>query len=244
MNNEEISAVIEARIKSGELPSAVLRSVLEQHPSLIKSGFEHLLVEAFDDSVLIHFAWKWRASDKSDTNDTQFNVRVIGHLIQSGVLVPWDKKYCESELKRIEPKLQEEAIAKQKAALEAVSFENLVSKLCKQRGKVKCIQALWDGDTSGWFIWLSAFVKVDNELEQVNLGTIRFGTDIRLFNGKVPPWPEAEYAKDVGSKLAQEYNAEFYFPSPNEPDDDQPAWIDVYRSKSANSKKQSWWKIW
>lgn len=82
-------------------------------------------------------------------------------------------------------------------------------------------QALWDGGSSGWFIDLVAIMQ-DGQAHP--LGVISDGGDIRLFNGQVPPWPEAFAARQLGSELAERFGAEFYFPSPDHPEDDCPDW--------------------
>jgi hypothetical protein len=51
------------------------------------------------------------------------------------------------------------------------------------------IQALWDGDSDGWLACLAA-VTLRPKVEH-NLALIRHGTDMRVLNGQVPPWPEA-----------------------------------------------------
>jgi hypothetical protein len=47
---------------------------------------------------------------------------------------------------------------------------------------------------------------------------------MRLFNGSVPPWPEAQEANTVGRALAEDLAVPFHFASPNEPDLDAPRW--------------------
>lgn len=86
------------------------------------------------------------------------------------------------------------------------------------------IEAYWDGDTSGWFVCLAA-VSAPPPTERT-LALIRFGGDIRLFNGEVPPWPEAQEATAVGTALADRLGIPFWFASPDEALDDAPRWWD------------------
>ena len=84
------------------------------------------------------------------------------------------------------------------------SFEILDSEIQKVAGRHTVLEALWDGDTQGWFLILSLYSEVGKlfwkkETSQ-HLGIISFGGDIRLFNGEVPSWPEAELAKQWGQK--------------------------------------------
>lgn len=41
-----------------------------------------------------------------------------------------------------------------------------------------------------------------------NLTGFRRGTDMRIFNGQVPPWPEAQEAPMVGHAVVSDYSAE------------------------------------
>jgi hypothetical protein len=86
------------------------------------------------------------------------------------------------------------------------------------------IEAVWDGDTEGWMVDLLA-VTIEPRAEY-HLALIQHGTDMRLFNGQVPPWPEAEEANTVGRALAERFGVPFHFASPDEPDDTTPRWWD------------------
>ncbi|MFF2566663.1 hypothetical protein [Streptomyces sp. NPDC058084] len=92
-------------------------------------------------------------------------------------------------------------------------------------GRLAAIEAIWDGDTKGWMVLLQAILK--NPQGEVTLDVYRHGTDIRVFNGQVPPWPEAEEAFAIGSALAERCGVPFHFASPDEPDDDAPRWWDA-----------------
>ncbi|WP_343691318.1 hypothetical protein [Chitinophaga sp.] len=108
------------------------------------------------------------------------------------------------------------------------SFEMLDNAIRLAGGKPVVLEALWDGDTAGWYLYLNLHVKVkklfSTKKEVKYIGTIRLGQDIRLFNGTVPPWPEAELAKEWGKIASEKYGLIFYFPSDKEPDSDCPGW--------------------
>jgi hypothetical protein len=114
-----------------------------------------------------------------------------------------------------------------------------------KRNEYVATQALWDGDTRGWFLDLSLvcklssistvvqviFVPTGKSLDDFQkeygascLASMRFDSDIRLFNGTVPPYPEAWVAQQVGKALEEKLGIPFYFPSPNEANDDCPCW--------------------
>jgi hypothetical protein len=100
-----------------------------------------------------------------------------------------------------------------------------------QLGRPTAFQALWDGDTEGWMVRLDAVFKSDATHTGSLLATLRFGGDIRVFQGAVPPWPEARVATELGEALARHFGVPFWFPSPAEPDDDCPAWWERDRAR-------------
>jgi hypothetical protein len=61
-------------------------------------------------------------------------------------------------------------------------------------------------------------------MESRCLTMLRFGGDFRLLTGQVPPWPEAVVGEKLGDALARRFGVPFYFPSPQDPDDDCPNW--------------------
>ncbi|WP_433356447.1 hypothetical protein ACQPYV_05515 [Micromonospora saelicesensis] len=95
---------------------------------------------------------------------------------------------------------------------------------------VAAVEALWDGDTQGWFICLVLIVHRKGQhhelYDEVSLTHISRGTDIRLFTGEVPPWPEAVQATEQGRAVAQHLGVPFHFSSPTAPDVDLPRWWD------------------
>lgn len=94
------------------------------------------------------------------------------------------------------------------------------------------IEALWDGDSYGWMLRLSAILPGASpehpRFTRVSLGVFRGrGGDMRLFNGQVPPWPEAVVATEVAARAQARWNIPFHFPSPSTPDIDLPQWWDT-----------------
>jgi hypothetical protein len=85
-------------------------------------------------------------------------------------------------------------------------------------------EAFWDGDSNGWFVTLTAIMKVGDNYQDHYLGAMRDGGDLRLFNGQVPPWPEAQLARKAGEELAARFGVPFYFPSPDHPEEYCPRW--------------------
>lgn len=71
------------------------------------------------------------------------------------------------------------------------------------------IKAHWDGDTDGWFVVLAALTADGLPLWRSYLRAP--GGDMRLFNGAVPPWPEAALARAAGTRLSTLWNAPFTF---------------------------------
>ena len=245
--DSEIAKQVRNRIIAGEMPSAILRELLNSGPGQTPSDVAHYLCEAFDDSIFHHQVWNWKKSKNSEIWDTQFNLWVIGELIERGINVPWSADYCKQEYARIRPLIAEEIAAEQEAAKQARRVENLLEKIKRTPGKPVCVQALWDGDSRGWFIELVVVMQQIDTHEEHQLATISLGGDIRLFNGQVPPWPEAVEATNTGNRLATELGIEFYFPSPDTPDDSFPRWIDQFPKPPEqvySQKRRRWWQFW
>jgi hypothetical protein len=112
------------------------------------------------------------------------------------------------------------------------SFQDLESQIKKVPGKPLVLEALWDGDTDGWSIYINLYTQTrkffSKIINRATLGIISFGGDIRLFTGQVPKWPEAELAKALGQQAMGKFGVTFYFPSDNEPDDDCPTWFEKH----------------
>lgn len=87
------------------------------------------------------------------------------------------------------------------------------------------IEAVWDGDSIGWVVDLTAVTAVPRT--EHCLAMIRHGSDLRLFNGQVPPWPEAQEAAELGTALAEHFGVPFYFESPDVPDLPEVRWWDT-----------------
>jgi hypothetical protein len=89
---------------------------------------------------------------------------------------------------------------------------DLVAKMEGLPWRPEAIEAIWDGDTGGWFVVLTA-VSVRERTEEA-LAVIRLGGDIRLFQGQVPPWPEAQQASVLGPGLAGHFGIPLPLPEP------------------------------
>ncbi|WP_239134904.1 hypothetical protein [Streptomyces sp. SID12488] len=101
-------------------------------------------------------------------------------------------------------------------------LETLAARIGELPGQPAAIEAMWDGDTGGWVVVLVAVL--DDPQDEVELAVIRHGSDLRVFNGRVPPWPEAQEALLVGTALAARFGVPFHFASPDKPDDEAPRW--------------------
>lgn len=93
------------------------------------------------------------------------------------------------------------------------------------------VEAIWDGDTTGWFLIVSAILPGASEwhprFREVMLVSMRgAGGDFRLFAGTVPPWPECAVAREIGRLAAARWQVPLHFPSPEKPELDQPRWWD------------------
>jgi hypothetical protein len=105
--------------------------------------------------------------------------------------------------------------------------EAVLAKAAALSAKPVAIEAYWSGDTNGWYVVLTAVVSAPGKpegFEDCDIICLREGSDLRLFNGEVPPWPEAVFALDVGNEIAERLGVPFYFASPNHPEEDCPRW--------------------
>lgn len=114
------------------------------------------------------------------------------------------------------------------------SFEILTEAIERIPGRPIVLEALWNGDTEGWFIIFNLYSNSGKLFwkreRKDNLGIVTLGGDIRLFSGEVPEWPEAELAKFLGQKAIEKYGLTFYFPSNKEPDENCPSWTQRHLS--------------
>lgn len=111
-----------------------------------------------------------------------------------------------------------------------ITLEHLREKIQAAGAKVVAIEAQWDGDTGGWFLEMFAILDRASShhprYDSLWLCGLSEAGDIRLFEGAVPPWPEAAYATELGEALAAELGVPFYFPSPTIPEDQCARWWD------------------
>ncbi|MFB9239947.1 hypothetical protein ACFFWC_31220 [Plantactinospora siamensis] len=111
-----------------------------------------------------------------------------------------------------------------------VEAPELIERVRSIPDPVAAVEALWDGDTYGWFVALYAIVerpgRHHRRFDQEWLAQFRRGGDLRLFNGDVPPWPEAAEAITKGQAVADSIAVPFHFTSPDTPDVDLPRWWD------------------
>jgi hypothetical protein len=99
-------------------------------------------------------------------------------------------------------------------------LDNNIKQAIKQTGgKPTVLEALWDGDTEGWYLLLNLYM---DKGQYLRLGTV----DPRLFSHEKTYPLEATLANKWGWKAVEKYGLTFYFPSDKEPDDDCPSWKD------------------
>ncbi|MEV6927412.1 hypothetical protein AB0M46_23305 [Dactylosporangium sp. NPDC051485] len=118
-----------------------------------------------------------------------------------------------------------------KPAPPPLTTAQLIEKAEAVTAPIVAVEAFWDGDTQGWFVVLVAIVRrpgrSHDHFDEAPLTVLQHGSDIRLFNGQVPPWPEAQQAIEQGRAVAQHVGVPFHFASPGEPSDDMPRWWDT-----------------
>jgi hypothetical protein len=77
-----------------------------------------------------------------------------------------------------------------------MSRKSILAKVEALSSSPTVFQALWDGDSNGWFV---RFSTITNDGQSHPLDVLSDGGDIRLFNGQVPSWTEAIAAGNWGT---------------------------------------------
>ncbi|MFC5455705.1 hypothetical protein [Prosthecobacter fluviatilis] len=98
------------------------------------------------------------------------------------------------------------------------------------------VQALWDGDSSGWVISVQAVYAYGPSHGIEEVAHLRGSDgDLRIFNQAVPPWPETQIASEAGRLIEKHLEIPFFFPSPVEPESDCPDWWDRHLGKKCRT---------
>ncbi|TWF40325.1 hypothetical protein FHW36_1047 [Chitinophaga polysaccharea] len=108
------------------------------------------------------------------------------------------------------------------------TFESLDQQIKKAGGKPVVLEALWSGDTNGWY--LSCYLYTVTY-------PFFFRREHHYFLGQVAVPEGTEYftnskltiegvAEALGNQAAQKYGLTFYFPAKDGPDDECPAWTE------------------
>ena len=97
------------------------------------------------------------------------------------------------------------------------------------------IEALWDGDSSGWFVVLCAITRRPSPAHPRHTST-----ELAILQARIGDWepftrrgpselagPHAWLALEVGGAVARERGIPFHFASPDREDDDLPRWWDT-----------------
>lgn len=109
-----------------------------------------------------------------------------------------------------------------------IGVDEIARRAGEMGGALVAIEAYWDGDTQGWFVTMEAIVAGGGpqhpRFRSIYLADLRDGGDIRLFNGQVPPWPEAVRAIAIGEDLARAFDVPFHFASRDQPRDECVRW--------------------
>jgi hypothetical protein len=103
--------------------------------------------------------------------------------------------------------------------------DTLIARVAALPTPPDAIEALWDGDSVGWMVRVYAVTR--DPRSETPLAGIRRGSDLRLFNGTVPPWPEAQEAMETGGIVARHFGVPFFFASPETPDIPDVRWWDT-----------------
>lgn len=122
-----------------------------------------------------------------------------------------------------------------------VNREALLQRVKQLPPNIAVIEASWDGDSSGWYVMVSAIEKLrDGNYKRHYITAIGHGQGeyhdfYRALHGEVPPYPEGLLAKEVGQELADSLHIPFYFASPDKPAlDEVPDWVDWIEGRTSS----------
>lgn len=108
------------------------------------------------------------------------------------------------------------------------TFENLEQKINETPGTPTVLEAMWDGDSDGWylllFLYTAAASSSEQALEREFLEEVVLPEGSASFSGE--RWNVCILAEELGNKAAEKYNLTFYFPANMHPDTDCPTWPD------------------
>ncbi|WP_405791758.1 hypothetical protein OG753_36735 [Streptomyces sp. NBC_00029] len=106
-----------------------------------------------------------------------------------------------------------------------LDLESLALRAGGTAGRTVAVEAIWDGDTSGWFVVLLAVTA--EPAEESVLATITWSSAERYLGegaDRGGRYPMAVVAERVGGALADRLDVPFHFASPDDPDDEAPRW--------------------
>lgn len=105
------------------------------------------------------------------------------------------------------------------------TYDDLCTKIAAIGGRPLALEAVWDGDTEGWYLCLTVYTRGGrNTYGEHFLGTVEPGADFILPDGVSSLCVESFLANQWGQMAAVQYGLEFYFPSSDEYTDDCPRW--------------------
>ncbi|SEW57474.1 hypothetical protein [Chitinophaga arvensicola] len=108
------------------------------------------------------------------------------------------------------------------------AFDTLDKEIIKVGGKPVVLEALWSGDTNGWYLLLYVNIIRSRFLikreEQHLLGEVTLPEDSAYYTDGRPT--VAMVAEELGKWAAQKYGLTFYFPSRDNADEDCPGWAE------------------
>ncbi|MCY1077117.1 hypothetical protein [Archangium lansingense] len=141
----------------------------------------------------------------------------------------WERR---DVLKKLHPVLRERDEEEARQSTPEAWRAKALQGLDRLEGTPVALETLWDGDTTGWFLVLSAILpgasREHPRFTAVHLVSMRGnGGDFRLFTGQVPPWPVSAVAQAIGRIAHERWNIPLYFPSPAQPENDSPRWWDT-----------------
>ncbi|WP_147448824.1 hypothetical protein [Corallococcus terminator] len=143
------------------------------------------------------------------------------------------------DLDEIHPARREERLWRRRSITPAAWRAQAVERLEQLTPPPQVLKALWDGDSGGWFLVMSAIVPVPSQehprFTSVHLVTMRASDgEPSAFSEPSSSWPEITVAKEIARIAQERWNTSLYFPSSDQPEDDDLRWWDELPSPSTD----------
>lgn len=117
-----------------------------------------------------------------------------------------------------------------------MKHEKIIKHVQQLFPKPKVIESVWIRKSKGWGVGIYAIVEEPSSLHprynEILLEFLQgFGADLRVAMRLVPPWPEVEEAREIGSLIEEELGITYFHNLTDEPEEDSLRWWEMDNSR-------------